>query len=118
MSVALVTGAAGLIGAEAARFFSAQGFDLVGVDNDMRRAFFGPEASTAWSRKQLENGIRGYRHYDVDIRDADAIDAIFRVYGSAIAVVIHTAAQPSHDWAARNPITDFTVNANGTLVML
>jgi CDP-paratose 2-epimerase len=119
MSVALITGSAGLIGSEAALFFADQGFDVVGIDNDMRRVFFGDEASTAWNRDQLERRLGGtYTHYDIDIRDRDAVVGLFERYGSSIALVIHTAAQPSHDWAVREPLTDFTVNANGTLNML
>lgn len=118
MSVVLVTGSAGLIGAESVRFFAAKGFDLVGIDNDMRRVFFGNEASTAWSRQRLEIEVKNYRHVDGDIRDANLLDTVFARYGSAVAAVIHTAAQPSHDWAASDPQTDFTVNANGTLNLL
>lgn len=118
MAVILVTGSAGLIGAEAVRFFAAEGFQVVGIDNDMRRIFFGNDASTAWSRQQLEGEIEGYRHIDADIRDVQAIDTVFARYGKVITAVIHTAAQPSHDWAARDPHTDFTVNANGTLNLL
>lgn len=84
----------------------------------MRAHFFGDDASTDWSRKALEQSIPDYTHYDVDIRDREAIENIFREYGSDIKVVIHTAAQPSHDWAAKEPYTDFTVNANGTQTML
>ena len=118
MSVAIVTGAAGLIGSEAARFFHAQGLDVVGIDNDMRSVFFGAAASTAWSVGRLGQDLPRYRHESADIRDQAAIEAIFARHGAAVAVVIHTAAQPSHDWAARDPITDFTVNANGTMVLL
>ncbi|AWJ93457.1 NAD-dependent epimerase (plasmid) [Azospirillum baldaniorum] len=118
MSVVIVTGSAGLIGAEAVGFFAEKGFDVVGVDNDMRRYFFGDEASTAWSRERLEKRHPSYSHVTADIRDQDAIDALFARYGSSIALVIHTAAQPSHDWAAREPFTDFSVNANGTLNLL
>ena len=118
MTVALVTGSAGLIGAETTRYFSAQGLDVVGVDNDMRSVFFGPSASTRWSRQKLEAEIPGYRHHDVDIRDRAALERIFEHLGRNLAVVIHTAAQPSHDWAARDPETDFSVNANGTLNLL
>ncbi len=118
MSVVLITGSAGLIGAEAVRFFSDKGFKVVGVDNNMREVFFGCEASTEWCRNKLVAEVRGYEHYDKDIRDQDAMEGIFRQYGGDISLIIHTAAQPSHDWAAKDPFTDFTVNANGTLVML
>jgi len=118
MAVALITGAAGLIGSEAATFFARKGFDVVGIDNDMRRYFFGDEASTAWRRADLERDLKNYRHVVADIRDEAAMARTFAQYGREIAVVIHTAAQPSHDWAAREPITDFTTNANGTLIAL
>ena len=118
MSVAVVTGAAGLIGSEAAIYFAEQGFHVVGIDNDMRREFFGDEATTRPNLERLRRTIPGYEHYDVDIRDEVRIFQIFARYGSAIDLVIHTAAQPSHDWAARAPVVDFTVNANGTLVLL
>src|SRR5262245_35146221 len=118
MSIIVVTGSAGLVGAESVRFFAAEGFDVVGIDNDMRRDFFGDEASTIWSRQRLEIEIRNYKHIDGDIRDARLIDSIFATYGKAITAVVHTAAQPSHDWAARDPQVDFTVNANGTLNLL
>ncbi len=118
MAVALITGSAGLIGAETVRFFAGRGLDTVGIDNDMRRYFFGEEASTAWARRALEQGVRGYTHVDADIRSEDAMARVFATYGKDIAVVVHAAAQPSHDWAAREPHTDFTVNANGTLNLL
>jgi CDP-paratose 2-epimerase len=119
MAVVIVTGSAGLVGSEAALFFAEHGFDVVGIDNDMRRCFFGEEASTSWQRRNLERHLgKRYRHVDKDIRDSDSINAIFAEYGKAIELVIHAAAQPSHDWAAREPVTDFTVNALGTLRML
>ncbi len=118
MSVAIITGSAGLIGAEAVRFFAAKGLSVVGIDNDMRRRFFGPDAGTAWARRELERSVPGYQHIDADIRDGAAMEALFRRFGTAVAVVVHTAAQPSHDWAASDPVTDFTVNANGTLTLL
>lgn len=118
MSVALITGAAGLIGGEAVRFFAAQGFDVAGVDNDMRKTFFGPDASTYWHRRELERTVKGYVHHDVDVRDREAMTKVFARYGRDIAVVIHAAAQPSHDWAAKDPLTDFTVNASATLLLL
>ena len=118
MSIALITGSAGLIGAESARFFSDKGLTIVGIDNDMRQRFFGADASTRWSREMLETSLARYRHVDADIRDESAIQKVFSTYGRDIALVIHAAAQPSHDWAARDPVVDFTVNANGTLTLL
>ena len=119
MSIAVVTGSAGLIGSEAAMFFVDVGFDVIGIDNDMRCVFFGEEASTAWKRRHLERTLgHRYHHYDIDIRQEEAIQALFKRYGTNISLIIHTAAQPSHDWAAREPVTDFTVNANGTLNLL
>jgi CDP-paratose 2-epimerase len=115
MSIAIITGSAGLIGSEASRHFAAQGLEVVGIDNDLRRHFFGDGASTRWQRLALESDLRSqYQHVDADIRDAGAIDAVFRQYGSRIELVIHTAAQPSHDWAATDPAIDFGVNALGT----
>lgn len=114
---ALVTGSAGLIGSEAVKFFAEKGFDIVGIDNNMRSYFFGSEASTDWNRQKLEKLLdKKYIHYTADIRDNDAIAEIFKKH--KFDVIIHTAAQPSHDWAAREPMTDFSVNATGTLVML
>ena len=118
MSLVVITGSSGLIGSQAARHFHELGYDVWGLDNDMRAVFFGSESSTRWMRDDLEQTLPRFRHHDVDIRDGDAVDAIFARGGSRITAVIHTAAQPSHDWAAREPITDFTVNANGTLVLL
>lgn len=118
MSVAVITGSAGLIGSEAARFFAKLGMDIVGIDNDMRSAFFGADASTDWNRKRLEASLPNYTHYSVDIRDTQAVENIFDFYGEAVELVVHTAAQPSHDWAAKDPLTDFSVNANGTLNLL
>jgi CDP-paratose 2-epimerase len=114
----VVTGSAGLIGAETVRFFSSKGFRVVGIDNNMRKQFFGDDASTEWSRCDLETNISNYTHLDADIRDRSAIEAVFAEYSADIELVVHTAAQPSHDWAAKDPHTDFSVNANGTLVML
>lgn len=119
MSVAIVTGAAGLIGSEAAEAFAREGLDVVGIDNDMRSVFFGPEASTTWNRRRLEAELGPrYSHEDLDIRNGDALDRLFRRVGPDVEVVIHTAAQPSHDWAARDPKMDFGVNAVGTVNLL
>jgi CDP-paratose 2-epimerase len=118
VSIALVTGSAGLIGSETCKRFHGEGFDVVGIDNDMRARFFGAEASTALTRAKLEKSLKNYRHEAVDIRDNDRVDALFARLSASIKVVIHTAAQPSHDWAAREPHTDFSVNATGTLNLL
>ncbi len=119
MSVILITGSAGLIGSESVRFFANLGWTVIGIDNDMRSVFFGESASTSWNRNLLkdEYGDR-YKHYHIDIRDREAIENLFKEFKSEIELIIHTAAQPSHDWAARDPHMDFTVNANGTLVLL
>ena len=114
---ALITGSAGLIGSEAALFFAERGYAIVGIDNDMRRYFFGAEASTAWNRQRLQEELKDkYAHFPADIRDNEEVEKIFQK--NKFDVIIHTAAQPSHDWAAKEPFTDFTVNANGTLVLL
>ena len=119
MSVALITGSGGLIGSEAAVVFANLGLDIVGVDNDMRSVFFGSGASTAWSVERLRGELGpSYSHYELDIRDRKGIDGLVKSYGVDISVVIHTAAQPSHDWAAREPFTDFDINAVGTLNLL
>jgi CDP-paratose 2-epimerase len=118
MAVAIVTGSAGLVGSEAVRYFANLGFDTVGVDNDMRAYFFGPEASTAWNRKRLTNEIARYTHFALDIRDEGEVNRLFARYGRDVGLIVHAAAQPSHDWAAREPLVDFDVNARGTMVLL
>lgn len=119
MGIVLVTGSAGLIGSESVRFFGDRGFTVVGIDNNMRQVFFGAEASTKWNRDLLlEQYGDHYVHHNVDIRDPEAISHIFNHYNNEISLIIHTAAQPSHDWAVKDPYTDFTVNANGTLILL
>lgn len=118
MAIAIVTGSGGLIGAESCRFLHNKGYEVVGIDNDMRSYFFGDAASTKWSVENLQNSLKNYYHHNVDIRAIEEIEAIFNKYNKDITLVIHTAAQPSHDWAAKEPITDFQVNANGTLNLL
>lgn len=118
MKIALVTGSGGLIGSEAVSFLSDK-FDLVvGIDNNLRQYFFGEEASTAWNRNRLTGKYANYRDLSADIRDYGAMEKIFSEYGGDLALIVHTAAQPSHDWAAREPLTDFSVNATGTLNLL
>jgi CDP-paratose 2-epimerase len=119
MPIVLVTGSAGLIGSESVRFFGDRGYTVVGIDNNMRQVFFGDDASTDWNRDRLvEQYGERYIHHQIDIRDREAITEIFQTYSTDIDLIIHTAAQPSHDWAAKDPFTDFTVNANGTLNLL
>src|ERR671932_681589 len=118
MSVVMVTGSAGLIGSESVQFFCQLGCTVIGIDNDMRSYFFGDEASTRWKRDLLVRDYLHYVHCDADIRDQRAMQTIFREYNSDIDLIIHAASQPSHDWAAKEPFTDFTVNANGTLTLL
>ena len=119
MSIAIVTGSAGLIGSEASRHFAKSGLTVVGIDNDMRAEFFGAEASTKWQQSQLEKELGdSYVHVSGDIRDDEMIENLYKKYSSDIKLIVHTAAQPSHDWAARDPKKDFTVNANGTLNLL
>jgi CDP-paratose 2-epimerase len=118
MKIALITGSAGLIGSESVLFL-ADKFDLIiGIDNNMRAYFFGNEASTEWNRETLINTVSNYQHHHIDIREFSRLEPIFEQYSKDIHLIIHTAAQPSHDWAAKEPITDFTVNANGTLNLL
>lgn len=118
MDVVVVTGSGGLVGSETVEYYAQRADLVVGIDNDLRSYFFGREASTAWNTAKLRERYANYRHHTADIRDADALERIFAEHGSDIRVVVHTAAQPSHDWAAREPVTDFTVNANGTLLLL
>ena len=109
MSIVLITGSAGLIGSESVRFFCEKGFTVVGIDNNMRQVFFGEEASTQWSRDRLLKDYGDqYTHCSIDIRDHEAVSEIFKTYSHDIDLIIHTAAQPSHDWAAKEPYTDFT----------
>ena len=118
MSIAIVTGSAGLIGSEACKSLDKEGFTVVGVDNDMRAYFFGEEASTQSNNDSLKETLKNYISRNIDIRDITAINALFSEFGKDISLIVHTAAQPSHDWAANEPITDFTVKANGTLNLL
>jgi CDP-paratose 2-epimerase len=118
MRTVIVTGSAGLIGSEAVKRFANEGRRVVGIDNDMRAQFFGAEASTKKTRDDLIANVPSYEHYDLDIRDASAVAELFKRHRGHIEAIVHTASQPSHDWAARDPQTDFRVNANGTLNLL
>ncbi len=118
MSLAVVTGSGGLIGSAAVELFLHKGFDVVGIDNNMRQYFFGLEASTVWRVEELKRTHSRYRHASLDIRSFQQIDDLFKRIGRGATVIVHAAAQPSHDWAARDPLTDFGVNAAGTLNLL
>ncbi|MBF0522280.1 MAG: NAD-dependent epimerase/dehydratase family protein [Candidatus Omnitrophica bacterium] len=118
MKIAIITGSAGLIGSEAVRFFYDKGFQVVGIDNDMRQYFFGADGSTRQNLAALKTQCPNFINYDVDIRDFKAVSRVFSEYNKDVSLIIHCAAQPSHDWAAREPFTDFGVNATGTLNLL
>ena len=118
MSVVIVTGSSGLIGSETARYFHQKGMEVVGIDNNLREYFFGSDGSVHWNTQKLKQDLKNFTHISEDIRNKESIFRLFEGYGSDISVVIHTAAQPSHDWAAKEPLTDFSVNATGTLVLL
>lgn len=118
MKTVIITGSAGLIGSESVKYFCEKGFRVIGIDNDLRKYFFGPEASTQWTLTELKGKYTTFKNESVDIRDFESIASIFKMYNQQIALIIHTAAQPSHDWAVKEPFTDFSVNANGTLNLL
>src|SRR6478735_324453 len=119
MATVIVTGSGGLIGSEAVAHFARAGYDVIGIENDMRARFFGPDASTgATTARLLDEFAAEFRSEALDIRDADGVLRLFERVGADLAAVVHTAAQPSHDWAASDPQTDFGVNANGTLNLL
>jgi CDP-paratose 2-epimerase len=119
VGIVVITGSSGLIGSEAAIYFGELGLDVVGIDNDMRQVFFGSDASTGWNRTRVQGALgKRYLHHDLDIRDREAILSLFGKYGNTVELVIHAAAQPSHDWAAREPLVDFDINAVGTLNLL
>lgn len=118
MNVALVTGSAGLIGSESVAFLADKFDVIVGVDNNLRQYFFGEDGNTEWNRNRIQEKYNNYKHYQADIREVSQLEPIFKEYGTDIKMIVHTAAQPSHDWAAKEPFTDFSVNATGTLNML
>jgi CDP-paratose 2-epimerase len=115
----IITGSGGLIGSESVRHFAESGYDVIGIENDMRASFFGPEASTRRTSERLvESYPDEFRWVELDIRDAEGVRRLFAEHARELALIVHTAAQPSHDWAASDPQTDFGVNANGTLNLL
>jgi CDP-paratose 2-epimerase len=118
MRVAIVTGSGGLVGSQTVQHFVRTGHRVIGLENDMRSAFFGSDASTRPVTERLLERFPEFTSLALDIRDREGVDRVFREHGSGIEVVVHAAAQPSHDWAASDPETDFTVNAGGTLNLL
>ena len=118
MKTAIITGSSGLIGSQATKFFHNKGYKVVGIDNDMRSYFFGESSSTKESNQALMDDFSNYEHYNSDIRDYAALESLFIKYSSELDIIIHTAAQPSHDWAAKEPLTDFSINAIGTMNLL
>ena len=118
MSVALITGSAGLVGSEAVKFFCDKGFDVVGIDNNLRKFFFGKDGSTSWVKKKLKRDYKNFYNYNTDIRNFNSLEKIFRKYSKKISIIIHCAAQPSHDYGKNYPTIDFNVNATGTLNLL
>ncbi|WP_298397557.1 NAD-dependent epimerase/dehydratase family protein [Flavobacterium sp.] len=118
MNICIITGSSGLIGSESVAFFADKFDKIIGIDNNMREVFFGANASTQWNTQKLVSEVANFEHHAIDIRNVQELENLFSKYNSDIKLIVHTAAQPSHDWAAREPLTDFTVNANGTLNML
>ena len=118
MSIAIITGSGGLIGAESVKFFSKKFDRIIGIDNDSRQYFFGKLSSVKPNINLLKREIKNYNHQHIDIRNNKKIEKIFRNYKKNIKFILHSAAQPSHDWAAKEPFTDFTINAEGTLNIL
>ena len=118
MSIVLITGSCGLVGSESVKFFVSKGFDVIGIDNNLRFKFFGKEGNTNWVKKDLVKSYKNYIHYNTDIRDYIGLEKIFKKHRNRIELIIHSAAQPSHDWAKKKPFIDFNINALGTLNLL
>ena len=118
MSLAIITGSSGLVGSESVNFFCDKGFDVIGIDNNLRQFFFGKDGSTLWNKKNLKKRNKTFKHLNIDIRNFDNLEKIFRKYKKKISVIIHCAAQPSHDYGKKFPFLDFHVNATGTLNLL
>jgi len=118
MSVAIITGSSGLVGSEAVKFFCDKGFDVIGIDNNLRKYFFGKDGSTLWINKQLKKNYKNFYNHNTDIRNISSLEKIFKKYSKKISIIIHCAAQPSHDYGKNYPMIDFNVNATGTLNLL
>jgi len=118
MSIALITGSCGLVGSESVDFFSNKGFEIIGIDNNLRQHFFGKDASVIWQKKNLTKTYKKYKHFNTDIRNYNGLKKIFKKFKKNIKIIIHCAAQPSHDYGKNFPVIDFNVNATGTLNLL
>jgi len=118
MDICIVTGSSGLIGSESAKFFSSKNFKIIGIDNNLRKFFFGKNGDTSWVKKKMTRELKNYSHFNYDITDKKNISKVFNKYSSDIKLIIHCAAQPSHDWAYKDPMLDFKTNAEGTLNLL
>ena len=110
MSVVLITGSCGLVGSESVEFFISKGFDVIGIDNNSRLEFFDKDGDISWIRNNLIKSYKNYKHKNTDIRNYSALEKIFRKYKNSIKLIIHSAAQPSHDWAKKRPFVDFNIN--------
>ncbi len=118
MALVLITGSCGLVGSESCAFFSEKGFEILGIDNNARKSFFGKDGDINWIKNKLKKDIKNYKHFDLDIRNYKSLEKIFKKYKKRIKLIIHSAAQPSHDWAKSNIFEDFDINAKGTINLL
>ena len=118
MSLAIITGSTGLVGSESVDFFHNKGFDVVGIDNNFRKVFFGNTGSTDWIKKRLIKRNKNFKNFSIDIRNYNQLEKLFKKYKKRISVIIHCAAQPSHDYGKNFPFLDFDINAKGTLNLL
>tara|TARA_B100000945_G_scaffold316930_1_gene318779 strand:+ start:105 stop:1151 length:1047 start_codon:yes stop_codon:yes gene_type:complete len=118
MALVLITGSCGLVGSESSAFFSNKGFEILGIDNNSRKSFFGKDGDINWVKNKLKRNIKRYNHLNLDIRNYEGLEKIFKRYRKEIKLIIHSAAQPSHDWAKTNIIEDFNINAKGTVNLL
>lgn len=114
----IVTGSSGLVGSACVRLFASRGYNVIGIDNGMRAEFFGPQGDTSRTLQSLLDDVANFEAYTLDIRDMGNLRALFLRHAKRVVAVIHCAGQPSHDWAAKDPILDFSVNAMGTLNLL
>ena len=111
MSLAIITGSTGLVGSESVDFFHNKGFDVVGIDNNFRKVFFGNTGSTDWIKKRLIKRNKNFKNFSIDIRNYNQLEKLFKKYKKRISVIIHCAAQPSHDYGKNFPFLDFDINA-------